>query len=127
MGEEIKRDGLESEHLYDPLKSYQNIYKDLHHKHVTEFFDELVEKSQVDIEANRATMKRIHQKTSKRNRIARNIRKLNTFRILMILLIFVMIGVIYFSGQSLAQSAINAWNITGIVGGLGIIILSIFF
>ena len=35
--------------IYDPLKSYQNIFREKHHTNTTAFFDELVKKSEINV------------------------------------------------------------------------------
>lgn len=80
MKEELSRKDSEQQAIYEPLKAYKTIYKDLHHKHVTAFFDELVKQSQIDVEANRQTVKRIQKHRKEHTRIQRQIRQQNAIR-----------------------------------------------
>lgn len=43
--------------IYDPLEEFDGKYKDLHREKTEKFFEELVQRSMVDIEQNRATVK----------------------------------------------------------------------
>ena len=43
--------------IYSPLEDYESKFKNLHSENVKAFFDELVKKSNVNIEENRATVK----------------------------------------------------------------------
>ena len=125
MNEEMKRDGIETEPIYEPLKAYKSVYKDLHHQNVTEFFDGLVDKSQIDVELNRQTVKKINQKTKKHEQIVRKIRKQNTFRLLLIVLILIMIGVIFVSGQMVFQNGDYGWPLVAFIIGIIAMPLSI--
>lgn len=127
MKEELGRKDHEEQMIYEPLQAYKMVYKDLHHKNVTEYFDVLVKKSQIDVEANRQTVKRIHKYRKEHTRIIRQIQRQNTVRALQFLMILIMAGVIYFCGYKLAYTGISVWPIVGIMTGVGSIIFSIIF
>lgn len=76
-------------YIDEPLREYKQIYKDKHHQNVTEFIDDLVKKSNVDVEANRSTIKTIRKEEQKRDTIVKAIRKKSTLRGLLIFLIIV--------------------------------------
>ena len=44
---------MEDDILLEPLKAYKSVYKDAVNEEAGKFFDELVEKSKIDVEANR--------------------------------------------------------------------------
>lgn len=73
--------------IHEPLRDYKNIYKDKHHENVVEFLNTLIEKSQVDIASNQATVKKIREKESLRDQIVKKINGQNTLKIFLILLI----------------------------------------
>ncbi len=77
-------------YIDEPLREYKQIYKDKHHQNVTEFIDDLVKKSNVDVEANRSTIKTIRKEEQKRDTIVKAIRKKSTLRGLLIFLIIVL-------------------------------------
>ncbi len=47
--------------IYDPLKEYEEKYKDLHAENTERFLEELVKKSGLDIEKNRQTVKKYNE------------------------------------------------------------------
>ena len=55
---------MEDDILLEPLKAYKSVYKDAVNEEAGKFFDELVEKSKIDVEANRQTIKQ-YKKTLK--------------------------------------------------------------
>ncbi len=69
--------------IYDPLREFESKYKDLHESTVVKFFDELTQKSGVDIEANRKTVKEYNEY---RYRLAALKKKLNLKRFLRVLM-----------------------------------------
>ncbi|HQA56241.1 MAG TPA: hypothetical protein PLY58_04145 [Bacilli bacterium] len=79
--------GFDGENIFEPLLAYKNVYKDLFHKNTTEYFDSLVEKSQIDIEANRETNRKIKKHESERNEVVKKISKQNALRGFLIFLI----------------------------------------
>jgi uncharacterized membrane protein len=101
-----------------PLNQYKSIYKDLHEKHATLFIDELILKSKVNIEENQSTVKEIKKHTQKRNDVIKIISKLNTKKILLILLLVVMVFVNVFSGIMMSQNGFDIMY-------LGIMILAV--
>nr|WP_319400958.1 hypothetical protein [uncultured Carboxylicivirga sp.] len=49
---------LATQEVYSPVDSYKNQYKQLHHENTVSLFKEMVDKSQIDIAANRETCKK---------------------------------------------------------------------
>ena len=72
--------GFDGENIFEPLLAYKNIYKDLFSKNATEYFDNLVEKSQIDIETNRETNRKIKKAEGERNDIVKKINKQSFLR-----------------------------------------------
>lgn len=83
--------------LHHPLDGYKNIYKDLHHKNVTEKLDSFVEQSQVNILENKATVKDIRSKEKIRDNLAKTIRNQNSLKTFLIVLNIVLVIVAFFS------------------------------
>lgn len=79
------------DHIYDPLMEYKNKYGPNHKKNVEEYFDELVLKSNINVEENKETIKKIKTLNHKKETTKRQISKYNTFRILMILFIVIVL------------------------------------
>ncbi len=72
--------GFDGENIFEPLLAYKNVYKDLYNKNTTEYFDGLVEKSQIDIEANRETNRKIKKHEVERTEIVKKINKQSALR-----------------------------------------------
>jgi len=47
--------------IYNPLEEFETKHKDAHAKRTTEFFEDLVRESRIDIEQNRKTVKLYHE------------------------------------------------------------------
>lgn len=116
--------------LLEPRKVYTSQLKDLHHQNAQEFFDDLVKKSQIDVEANRLTVKKYKSTLEKIKNEQKHRGKLRALNVLTI--IFIILG---FAGSVLSIfGAINAdsniWlyillAVFGIALGVGLIFLSV--
>ena len=51
-----------ADEILEPLESYNKVYKDQFKDTATKYFDELVETSKIDVEANRKTIKELREK-----------------------------------------------------------------
>ena len=116
----------EPEHIYEPLDEYARRYKDAHHKNAEEFFDELVVKSQVDIEANKKTVteiKKLEAKKAASNKQKTKYQTQKVFLILLIVLSIASLGV----GLYLAISGglLELYQILMMAGGVIFLILAI--
>ncbi|PXY03187.1 hypothetical protein DF185_03640 [Marinifilum breve] len=112
--------------IYSPVRSYESIYKQLHHENTNSLFKDLVKKSQIDIEANRATNKQIDEnngRTAGNNKSIRNQKGLKTFAI--VLLVIAVAAIIY-SAVQLQSTYQTASYIGIIVIAIAFIVLSIF-
>lgn len=74
--------------IYNPLQEYENKFKDLHLQNVNNFFEKLVEQSNVDIEGNRKT---VQQYNEYKDNVKKLKRKLNLYRVLRVLMIITII------------------------------------
>lgn len=94
MNNEIIED---SRYIDAPLKQYKNIYKDLHHKNVTEYFDGLVEKSGINTVQNKETVKLIKFHDQQRNDIIKIINSKKSLKGFLIFLDVLLVGLAIFS------------------------------
>jgi len=76
---------MEKDYIYEPLKTYKNELKDKHNENVNKYFDELVEKSQIDIAANKATITRLNKKTKLFDNIKKRISNYSFLRVFLII------------------------------------------
>jgi len=83
--------------LHKPLDSYKNIYKELHHKHVTEKLDSFVLTSQVDLSANQSTVKDIRSNEKTRDNLQKTIRNKKTLRSFLIFMIVALVVLAIYS------------------------------
>lgn len=106
--ENIDNSGFDGENIFEPLLAYKNVYKDAFNKSATEYIDALVEKSQVNIEANRETIRKIKKNEGERNEIVKKIGKQNGLRGFLIFLTVVgfiaAIAGVYFLVQGILAS-----------------------
>ena len=58
-------DAHDGMYIDEPLDQYQKVYKDLHKENATKYIDALIEKSQVDVNQNRETVKKNPQTRSR--------------------------------------------------------------
>jgi hypothetical protein len=112
-----------NEKLLEPLKYYETKGKAEHNDNVNAYFDSLVSKSMIDVEANRATVKKYRKELDTIKSIEGRLSKYNALRILSI------IGIILASVAFIVGVAIIAQS-TGlgiglILGGAAIIVLLI--
>lgn len=91
--------------IFDLVDSYKNKYKDLHHKNTTERFEQLVGKSRINVYQNRETNKKISETDARIKDLDRRIKKRNTIKTLIIVLIVVSVLVIL--GQVVAMSKVG--------------------
>lgn len=71
--------------IYNPLEDYKNKYKKLDGDTISAYFDQLVVRSDIDIEKNRDTVKKYQLC---REQIAKVSKKLNRYRVFRVLMIF---------------------------------------
>lgn len=73
--------------IYNPLEDYQNKFKSLHLEKTNSFFEKLVQKSGVDIEKNRETVKQYDEYKDNLNKLKRKFGFWRVIRVLMIITI----------------------------------------
>lgn len=81
---------MNNEHLLEPLKGYNSFYKNAIKEEAEKFFDELANKSNVDVKANKETIKELNKKQLEANNVNK---KLNGYKIGRV---FSIIGIIVF-------------------------------
>ena len=96
-----------SEYIYDPLSQYKNIYKNLHNKNTIEYFDSLVEKSKVDLSANKDTVTQIKSLDVQSKKDAGQIKNFSFLRGLMI---FLMIAIVVFYLTDFLIDSVLDWS-----------------
>ena len=76
-----------NEHLLEPLRFYEKTGRTLHEENAKQFFDELLARSGVNAEQNRATVKAYKAEVARANTVSKRISKYKTLRVLLILAI----------------------------------------
>jgi len=74
--------------IYNPLEEFDNKFKNLHLDNTKKLFEELVQKSGVNIEENRKTVKKHDELKENLSKIRR---KYNLWRFLRVLMIIIMV------------------------------------
>ena len=69
--------------IFNPQQEFEGRYKQLHLENTTAFFDDLVEKSGVDIELNRETIRKYNQYKNDLTKMRNNLNWQRFFRVLM--------------------------------------------
>lgn len=102
--------------IYEPLNEYDKVLRKMHEENVNKYFDKLVEKSQINIEANKVTVKQLRELEHQAEKNKKSKARLNLFRILLWVFaaIALIVGIILFAN-------LTAWYI---VGGIALIIAS---
>ena len=80
---------MSDEHLLEPLKGYNSFYKDRIKEEAALYFDELTKQSNVDIEANKTTIKELRKKEKEANTINNKLSGLKTGRVFSIVSIVI--------------------------------------
>ncbi|MEA5061092.1 MAG: hypothetical protein VB015_01575 [Erysipelotrichaceae bacterium] len=122
--------GFDGDNIFEPLMAFKNVYKDSFEKNATEYFNQLVEKSQIDIDANRATSKKIKDADAGRNDVIKKLKNkvgLNGFLIFLIVLGFLSAGagVFFIIDGTIVQPLVSILMIViGLVVAILLIVLS---
>ena len=112
--------------IHEPLDQYKNIFKDAHDKNSQEFIDNLIEKSGVNIEENRETVKKIRSSEVKRDNLVKEIQKKTGLRGFLIFLIIASAIALAYSIYQLVEFGSEVLYIVLIPVSLVLIILFIF-
>lgn len=75
-----------NELILEPLKYYKDYAKERHKNNLLECFDELVIKSGINVEQNRATVKKYNEQLEKIKAIDKKIKRYKIFRVILIIL-----------------------------------------
>ncbi len=79
--------------LLEPELLYTRELKDKHHDTVVKYFDKLVEKSHIDVEANKATCKKYYKECENLENLQKKLRKLRALQVLFIFLCLLIVGI----------------------------------
>lgn len=117
---------MQNNDLLEPAKLYEYELKEKHNENVEKFFDELVKKSNIDVEANRVTCKNIHKEEASLEKLKNSLDKANSLKGLFIAMI--VLGIIAALISFFFRNFINGVFITLLVLGIasfigGIILL----
>ncbi len=84
-----------SDEILEPLKAYNDIFKEKFNETTTTYFDELVKTSQIDVPANRKTIKEIKEKQALLEKLKKKRWWLNFLKVFLIVTsaIFIIVGV----------------------------------
>ena len=107
--------------LLEPLKVYNNIYKDKFKQASEEYFDDLVVKSKIDIEANRKTIKDYKNKLKLLEQTNKSLKRKIAGKVWLIILIVVLALValfswFYFQGEVAIPLLLTIHNVAVDVG-----------
>ena len=79
--------------LLEPELLYTRELKDKHHDNVVKYFDKLVSKSHIDVEANKATCKKYYKECEILANLQKKARKLAALKVLFIFLCLLIVGI----------------------------------
>ncbi len=125
MNEEIVSTEFDGDHIFEPLFAYKNLFKDKHHANATAFFDDLTQKSGVDIEANRVTAKEIKKLNTERDSLIKIIKKFVSLRGLSIFFIALSVISVGYGIYDIYENGSSTAPILFIVGGAVVLIAMI--
>lgn len=111
ISEGIMEERAGIEYIHEPLWEYKNRFKDKHKENVEEYFNDLVEKSQVNVEENKETVKQIRQLKSDLDNLRTRISKFGLLQALLILLIIVCAAVSVIGIANIIQGFFETANI----------------
>ena len=105
-----------NERLLEPLKYYEKTGKREHEDNVTAYFDDLVAKSQINVEENRATAKKYYAEVATVKKLREKLSRKKAVRVLLILAIIagVILGIV--GGYFLYKK--DMWGFAYLGGGI---------
>ncbi|MBR6072048.1 MAG: hypothetical protein IKP77_04365 [Acholeplasmatales bacterium] len=98
-----------ADEILEPLESYNKIYKEQFNDNAKSYFEELVETSKIDVEANRKTIKELKAKQEEYKKKKRKKRWLNFFKILLIILSVIFVLVAIFITTNSNNNTLKVW------------------
>lgn len=110
-------------YLDDPLESFKGIYKEKHDQNVKEFFDQLTEKSLVNVEENVDTVKKIRKLESERDGVQKRLNAKKTWRGLLIFLTIIALAGLGYSVYAMIEISMELLYILG--SSLGAVVAGI--
>lgn len=112
------------EYIHEPLSQYKNTFKEKHKENVEEYFNDLVNKSQVNIEENKETVKQIKKLNHEISHLRRKITKFEILRLLTIVLMLISTIAGFIGFYNIFMGLSDSTNI--IMGISGIVIFGLF-
>ncbi|MGI6782398.1 MAG: MAG1210 family protein [Acholeplasmataceae bacterium] len=107
------------EYIYEPLKEYDTVLREMHNQNATKYFENLTLESEVNIETNRVTVKEIRTLEKLRDESSK---KLGRWRGLKVLLIILSIAAVIASIYLISKLVLEP-----IIVGVALILLAIGF
>ncbi len=110
--------------VYEPIKQYDRQYKKLHEKNVSDFFEELVKKSNVNEEENQETIKKIrkyqglHAKTSDKQNTYKILKVITTVFIVVVAIVLLVFLLNLFNGNEIVVLWADILITIGLAGGI---------
>ncbi len=89
---------MEATNIYEPIREYESKYRNIHKENVSEYFEKLAEKAQVDEDENKKTVKQVkkHEEDIKfTDKKIKRFKNLKTFLIVIIIISFI-VGFLFF-------------------------------
>lgn len=108
----------EEKEIYDPLSSFKNEYRDLHKKNTEEFFEDLVNKSKVDVDANKVIVEKIEKGKLELERVNKRLKSNRVWKSILIFLIVIFIICFIFGIKVLSDGTNNLLGSLLLVFGL---------
>jgi hypothetical protein len=124
-------DMMDGNNIYEPLRAYKNVYKDLFNQNAAEYFNDLVLKSGIDIEANRAKNREIANTKNKLNALLKELNSKNGLKGFLIFLVVagfisLAIGTLMWGGNILSSLLIPIlMTFLGLALGVSLLIVII--
>lgn len=103
--------------ILEPLESYNKVYKDKFNDTATKYFEELVDKSKIDVEANRKTIKELKEKQALLEKKKKKRYWINFAKIMMIIvsIVLAVVSIIITVGSENTTLKVIMWVVTGLV------------
>ena len=106
-----------ADEILEPLKAYNSLYKEQFNENATNYFDELVQRSQIDVEANRKTIREIKEKEALLKKKKKLKHWLNFFKVALIVICVVLgliAGGVTAKSESATSTKVWLWVVTGV-------------
>lgn len=116
-------DKVEIEYIHEPLWEFKNRFKDKHKENREEFFNNLVEKSKVNVEENKETVKHIRKLELEISNFRKKIAKFEFYKAMLILLIVGSVVAAIIGISNMAQGFMDTINIILIAVGVVVFVL----